>query len=141
MPDLVVLSSLISTNQEKMYLVDLPGYGFAQVPIEDQGPLEEPHRFVLSATEHPRNGSGFLDSRRGWMEPDLELKQWLEFQRIPYIVVATKIDKLIVVKKQTDSGRSRSNARTVYWFLSRPVTGRGVREIWQAISKTKMLRQ
>ena len=28
------------------------------------------------------------------MEQDLELKGWLEYQTMPYLVVATKIDKL-----------------------------------------------
>ncbi len=35
-----------------------------------------------------------LDARRGWMESDLELKEWLEFHGRPYLVVATKMDKL-----------------------------------------------
>ena len=35
-----------------------------------------------------------LDARRGWMEKDLELKRWLEFQNGRIVVVATKIDKL-----------------------------------------------
>ncbi len=35
-----------------------------------------------------------LDARRGWMDKDLELKQWLEFHNRRYLVIATKTDKL-----------------------------------------------
>ena len=35
-----------------------------------------------------------LDTRRGWMEKDLDLKRWLEHHGRPYLVVATKTDKL-----------------------------------------------
>jgi GTPase Era involved in 16S rRNA processing len=40
-----------------------------------------------------------LDARRGWMDKDLELKQWLEFHNRRYLVIATKTDKL---KSQSD---------------------------------------
>ena len=36
------------------------------------------------------------------MDKDLELKDWLEFHNRPYLVVATKMDKL---KSQNDRGR------------------------------------
>ena len=33
-----------------------------------------------------------LDSRRGWMDKDLDLKRWLEHHGRPYMVVATKYE-------------------------------------------------
>jgi GTP-binding protein len=75
-----------------------------------------------------------LDSRRGWMEKDLDLKRWLEHHGRPYLVVATKFDKL----NQSESERSlraiRQEGVEPLPFSAR--TGRGVREIWQAIMKT-----
>jgi GTP-binding protein len=44
-----------------------------------------------------------LDARRGWMDKDLELKQWLEFHNRRYLVIATKTDKL---KSQSESGKA-----------------------------------
>jgi GTP-binding protein len=71
------------------------------------------------------------------MNTDLELREWLEFQALPYIVVATKTDKL----NRTEETRGLAAIRmknpelTVVPFSA--ITGRGAREIWQAISKTR----
>jgi GTP-binding protein len=118
--------------------VDLPGYGFAKVPQEIsrgwQGLIEQYllHRGAL------RLSVILLDARRGWMEKDIELRSWLEYHRRPYIVAATKIDKL---KSQKERQQSLSALRREFdgdLLECSAVTGRGVREIWQAISKIKM---
>lgn len=80
--------------EDRFLLVDLPGYGYAKGPIADKeawGPLVEGY---LQHREMLRLAIVLLDSRRGWMQPDLELKSWLEFHNRPYVVVATKVDKL-----------------------------------------------
>jgi GTP-binding protein len=72
------------------------------------------------------------------MEMDLELKAWLEFHQRDYIVVATKYDKL---KNQREEHHGMAAIRAQYPggepLPFSAVTGRGVREIWQAIAKIK----
>ena len=75
-----------------------------------------------------------LDARRGWMEKDLGLKQWLECQGRPYLVVATKFDKLSQSEQDRGLRAIREEGVEALPFSAR--TGRGVREIWQAIAKT-----
>ena len=41
-----------------------------------------------------------VDSRVGSTEKDLQMKDWLDFYGIPYIVVATKVDKLKTSERQ-----------------------------------------
>jgi GTP-binding protein len=121
----------------RMYFVDLPGYGFARVPVEVKARWKRLIDSYLSQRQTLEMAVVLLDTRRGWMNSDLELKEWLEFQGVPYVVVATKTDKL----NRTDETRGLAAIRrgnpdlTVVPFSA--VTGRGAREIWQAISKTR----
>ena len=70
------------------------------------------------------------------MEKDLDLKNWLDVHGKPYLVVATKMDKL---KNQSERQQSLVNLRkgAEEPMLCSATTGRGVREIWQAITKTR----
>src|SRR5579871_958032 len=57
--------------------VDLPGYGFAKVPKEKS----RTWKALIEQYLLERNALGLLvvvlDARRGWMENDLELREWL----------------------------------------------------------------
>ena len=75
-----------------------------------------------------------LDARRGWMEKDLDLKRWLEHHGRPYLVVATKTDKLN--QSELEHGMRAIRKEGVEGLPFSALNGRGVREIWQAITKT-----
>lgn len=126
---------------EKLHLVDLPGYGFARVPVELKARWKRLIDSYLTDRRTLEMAVVLLDARRGWMDADLELRQWLEYRGLPFIVVATKTDKLN--RKEETRGlkaiQDGSPDLTVVPFSA--VTGRGVREIWQAISKTRNSRQ
>ena len=115
--------------------VDLPGYGFAKLPPEKSRHWKELiERYLL---HRPALAVLLLDARRGWMEKDVELREWLEFHDQPYIVAATKFDKL---KSQKERQHCRNALRQGYageLLECSAVTGRGVRELWQAIWKTQ----
>jgi GTP-binding protein len=117
--------------------VDLPGYGYAQVPARITREWKELIERYLFDRGVLRLALIVLDARRGWMEKDRELKQWLEMHGRPFAVVATKTDKL---KTQKERHQSRNALREGYAgdiLECSATTGRGVREIWQAISKIK----
>ena len=117
--------------------VDLPGYGYAKVPQEitrQWKSLIESYLFNRGALEL---SVLLLDSRRGWMDQDVQLREWLETHGRRFLVAATKIDKL---GSQRERHQSRQALRQGYageLVECSAVTGRGVREIWQAISKTR----
>lgn len=116
---------------------DLPGYGFAKVPKEIANSWKRLIDRYLIGRESLRLSVIVLDARRGWMEKDVELRDWLEHNGRPYIVAATKMDKL---KSQKERHQSLKNLRSGYAgeiFECSAVTGRGVREICQAIAKIK----
>ena len=121
--------------------VDLPGYGFAKVPPE----ISRRWKGLIESYLLGRRNLGLaillLDARRGWMEKDVELRNWLETHQLPFIVAVTKIDKL---KSQKERHESRTLLRDGYageMLECSALTGRGVREIWQVISKTQNKRR
>ena len=75
-----------------------------------------------------------LDARRGWMESDLLLKRWLEDRGREILVVATKIDKLN--QSELEHGLRAIRREGVEPLPFSAITGRGAREIWQAITTT-----
>jgi GTP-binding protein len=117
--------------------VDLPGYGFAKVPQEITRQWKALIEAYLDVRENLRLCVIILDSRRGWMEKDVELRDWLDARGRPYIVVATKIDKLKSQKERQHSLRMLRDGYSGEVLECSAETGRGVREIWQAISKIK----
>jgi len=116
--------------------VDLPGYGYARGPEEIRLEWKKLIESYLLDRKALELSVLVLDARRAWMAPDLELKLWLEAHHRPYLVVATKMDKL---KNQSERQQSLVNLRrgAEEPMLCSATTGRGVREIWQAITKTR----
>jgi GTP-binding protein len=78
---------------DEMYLVDLPGYGYAKVPESVRQGWE---RLVLSylVARAPLALCVFLVDTRHDSALDERLKAWLEAEGLPYVIAATKADKL-----------------------------------------------
>ena len=115
------------------YFVDLPGYGYARVPIAAKNEWAKLIEQYLRERQTLQLSFLILDARRGWMEKDLDLKTWLEANNRPYLVVASKIDKLNQSEQSHGIKAIRRHAEPLPFSA---LNGRGVREIWQAIAKT-----
>lgn len=122
---------------DEFVFADLPGYGFAKVPLQIKIAWKELVDAYLAGRKPLRRCIILLDSRRGWMEKDLELKEWLEFHDRDFFVVATKIDKLTQREERNNLASIREHFAAGELVPFSAVTGRGVREIWQAIRTTK----
>jgi GTP-binding protein len=116
------------------YFVDLPGYGYAKVPKGTKDQWKELIECYLRERTALALSFIVLDARRGWMDKDLDLKDWLESQDRKYMVVVTKMDKLNQADQQRGMAGIRKLVQDPLPFSA--LTGRGVREIWQAIAKT-----
>jgi len=79
---------------DRLYFVDLPGYGFANVSKKVRskwGPMIESYlrdRTPLKLTLM------LVDSRMPPTESDVLMKNWLDHYRIPNVIVLTKADKI-----------------------------------------------
>ncbi|MEA3471712.1 MAG: ribosome biogenesis GTP-binding protein YihA/YsxC [Thermodesulfobacteriota bacterium] len=79
---------------DELFFVDLPGYGYAKVPLEIKkkwGPMVERY---LKTRKSLRMVVLILDIRRDPTEDDLSLADWLYHYSIKPVFVLTKSDKL-----------------------------------------------
>ncbi|MCM1310380.1 MAG: ribosome biogenesis GTP-binding protein YihA/YsxC [Bacteroides sp.] len=79
---------------DEWYIVDLPGYGYAQRSKEARQKLE--HIINDYILERPQMTSLFVlvDSRHAPQKIDLEFMEWLGENGVPFAIVFTKVDKL-----------------------------------------------
>ncbi len=123
---------------EHIRFVDLPGYGYAQVPLEERARWKGLIDSYLLHRQSLQLSFLLIDARRGWMDKDLELKAWLEFHNRRFQVIVTKADKL-KSSNQLKAGMAAILRQTPDQQLIpfSAIDGRGVGEIWQIISKIK----
>ncbi|MBZ2176572.1 MAG: ribosome biogenesis GTP-binding protein YihA/YsxC [Acidobacteriota bacterium] len=115
---------------------DLPGYGFAKVPLEIKNAWQAMVETYLLRRETLGLCVLLLDSRRGWMEHDRNLREWLDHHQKRYLVVATKTDKLNQSELHHGLAAIRKEIPGGALVPFSAVTGQGAREIWQAIKNS-----
>jgi GTP-binding protein len=82
---------------KKMFLVDLPGYGYAKRSKESQrvwSTLTEDYFVKNPSRDAVKLVIQLIDIRIDPTEDDIMMINWLIEQDVPFIVVATKTDKL-----------------------------------------------
>ncbi|MBR4534949.1 MAG: YihA family ribosome biogenesis GTP-binding protein [Bacteroidaceae bacterium] len=79
---------------ENWYLVDLPGYGFAQRSKSQRTKLEQMISSYILTRQQLSNLFVLIDCRHEPQQIDLEFMQWLGESNVPFSIVFTKADKL-----------------------------------------------
>ena len=116
--------------------VDLPGYGYARVPVSVRkkwGPMIETY---LSTRQTLKGVVIIMDIRRQPREEEQNLIGWLDHFSIAQILVLTKTDKLSKTKliKQQDAIVRALAVEQEDAILFSAKTGRGKDAVWDAIS-------
>jgi len=118
---------------EQLTLVDLPGYGFAKVPL----PVKETWRRLIEAYLEAREALGgvvvLVDARRGVSDEDRELIDYLATIEVPCCVAATKIDKLKRSQRAIQLRKLAEELPVHRVVACSATSGEGVAELWQAI--------
>ncbi len=116
---------------DQWYLVDLPGYGWAQVSKTEKARWKKMIDRYLLERENLALIFLLIDSRHAPQKIDLEFMRWLGEKGIPFILVFTKVDKQ--GKNQTESNIARYRkvlkkewAELPKYFTSSNVTGEGL---------------
>ncbi len=82
------------TLTDGLYLVDLPGYGFANAPVQIVEKWQRLLKAYLTGRATLRRAFVLIDARRGIKDPDEEIMALLDQAAVTFQVVLTKTDKL-----------------------------------------------
>ncbi|WP_456484968.1 ribosome biogenesis GTP-binding protein YihA/YsxC [Desulfurobacterium sp.] len=93
---------------DRFFVVDLPGYGFARLSKAEQRRWKELIESYLTGRDKLKGVFLLVDSKVGPTDKDIMMKEWLEYYGIPFCVVATKVDRL---KKQSERATLKRRIR------------------------------
>lgn len=119
----------------KAYFVDLPGYGYAKVSYEEKRKWSIFMEDYFASDSDKRLAVSIVDLRHDVSELDVDMGRYLYDAGIPFIVVATKADKL----SKTAAEKNLARLCEVYDFDGAvvipfsSVTGQGKEEVLSQI--------
>jgi GTP-binding protein len=122
-----------------LYLVDLPGYGYARGGADAAAELKAVAEQYFSAGSGSRTANRvpaallLVDSRHPGLESDIQAAHWLTAMDVNFRVVATKIDKL----SRTERARNLKALDLTFGMAALPVSaasGEGMELLWKTIA-------
>lgn len=123
--------------EEEFVLVDLPGYGYAEVPQKVRRSWGAMVETYLKSREVLKLVLLLLDIRRPPTEHDLMFREWLDHRGLPFLAVATKADKVPKSKRgpllKEIALKLGTEPSGIVLFSS--LTGEGVVEVWKRIKQ------
>jgi GTP-binding protein len=114
-------------------LADLPGYGFARVPLSVKERWRALVEGYLTRRRTLRGVAVLVDVRRGLEADDAQLLDFLGAHAITALVVVTKIDKLARGAGQGRLAQIRAQPHGGRAIAVSAVTGDGTAELWSAL--------
>jgi len=113
--------------------VDLPGYGYAQVSKQERGQWQRLAEDYLSHAQHLRGVVIIVDIRRGPEEEEQTLCEFLSYYHRPFLLVATKCDKLkrAQLEQQRQALVARLDGHPLLLFSAQDSNGKA--ELWDAL--------
>ena len=82
------------TLGDDRYLVDLPGYGFANAPVKTVEKWQRLLKAYLAGRASLRRAFVLIDARHGVKPVDAEILSLLDTSAVPFQIVLTKADKM-----------------------------------------------
>jgi len=121
-----------------LYLTDLPGYGYAGVPLKVRQNWKKLVESYLKKRSNLKAVVVIMDIRRELGEGDLDLLNWLKSFQIKSIIVLTKVDKLS--RSQVNRQIDLISSQLIKENFSQPITfsaktDQGRQELWERINE------
>ena len=126
---------------KKMFLVDLPGYGYAKRSFEDKkrwSALTDGYFTANPNIDLLKGVVQLVGSRIGLTADDVDMINWLIDSEIPFIVVATKVDKLNATNRKNNLAQLKDDLHFTDEDVLVPFssqTREGKEELWREIFK------
>ena len=124
-----------------MYLVDLPGYGYARggdASVEELAEIAREYYDDSNRRAQRQSGASatllLVDSRHPGLALDVAAGSWLHRLGVQYLVVATKIDKLA----RSERAKNLKTLETTFGTAPLPISatsGEGMDELWRTIAR------
>jgi len=124
---------------EKFYLVDLPGYGFAEAPLAVVKKWQNLLKLYLSGRQTLRRAFVLIDARHGIKKVDHEILSALDKSAVTFQIVLTKTDKIkspdfsTLIKSVSDDLSSHSAAYPEI-IITSSNSGLGIPDLRSAIA-------
>jgi GTP-binding protein len=118
----------------RFYLVDLPGYGYAEVSQATRDSWRPLIEGYLAERKSLAGVVLLIDIRRGVQDEELDFAPWLDERAMPMVVALTKADKLPKHKRTLEVRR----VRQVLGLGRDPLavsalSGDGIEPLWRAV--------
>ncbi|HMS65193.1 MAG TPA: ribosome biogenesis GTP-binding protein YihA/YsxC [Ignavibacteria bacterium] len=124
---------------EKFYLVDLPGYGYAKVPEQIRAGWRKLVEDYISERQNVKLVFVLIDSRHEPTYLDELMVSWLEYYEIPFAVILTKSDKISSNKMQKQIYRASKIVNNedlcIDYIPFSTVTGEGKYEVLKLVEE------
>jgi len=122
---------------ERVYIVDLPGYGYAKVPREIARSWGELSRGYFESADDLKMVFVLIDIRREPGEEDRMMLDWLDELGIEWTIVLTKVDKvsnneIAVAKRRVTKYLELEDPK---FILFSSVQRKGVSEMWREVDQ------
>lgn len=124
---------------DNFYLVDAPGYGYAQVNKKKQRKFGLMMEDYLTNRKNLKQVFMLIDFRHKLSNDDIMMYNFLKYYKLPVTIVATKIDKIPITKQQQQRNTLLESLDLVVgdeFVMFSNVTKIGKDEIYQKIERT-----
>ena len=124
---------------EEFYLVDAPGYGFANLSKERQKKFGLMMEDYLTSRKTLKNVFMLVDFRNKPTKDDVMMYNFLKYYKIPVTIVATKVDKIGITQHTKHRNQILNELDLVVgddFIMFSNVTKQGKEEVIKKITRT-----
>lgn len=129
--------------ENKLFFVDLPGYGYAKVSWNERQKWADMINEYLECGTCLRAVFQLVDARHDPTKDDITMFDWIKASGLEYMVIATKTDKLgkTVVEKNRSNIAQKLGVPVEKVIMFSAESGLGKDDVWSYIENTILVKE